>query len=472
MKQFKKSFFYVGILGGLGVFMHYVAAHGQKLEAGRGVVAPIAGGSQWTQFLGSLTHNLSNPLSTLLAQIISILLLTRAFSVVCRKVGQPTVIGEILAGIVLGPSLVGTLFPGFFAGLFPAGSLANLRVLSDFGLILFMFVIGMEIDFKVITKKAQDSIVISHASIVIPFALGMGLAYFLYTAFAPPGVSFFSFSLFLGIAMSITAFPVLARIVQERGLHTTRLGAMVITCAAADDITAWCLLAALIAYVKAGTFGNAVYIMGLSLLYVGLMLRVVRPLLNRVATVLAAREHARLTLSAVFFFTLLLSSYATEVIGIHALFGAFLAGAVMPDSEKLRSLFVNKVRDVALVILLPLFFVHTGLRTQIGLLGDPSLWLVTAAIIGVAVTGKFAGSALAARLVGQSWHDSLAIGALMNTRGLMELVVLNIGYDLGILKPEIFSMMVVMALVTTCMTGPALNVIGALLGKRELAGAR
>jgi Kef-type K+ transport system membrane component KefB len=322
-----------------------------------------------------------------------------------------------------------------------------------------MFMVGMELDLKTLKNKAHDAVVISHASIIIPFALGMGLAYFIYKSFAPQGVQFLSFGLFIGIAMSITAFPVLARIVHERGIHKTRLGAIVITCAATDDITAWCILAAVIAIVKAGSFVSSLYTIAIAVSYVFIMIKVIRPFLKRVGDLYPSRETMSKQVVALFFLTLIFSAYATEVIGIHALFGAFMAGTIMPENKKFRNLFTEKVEDVALVLLLPLFFVFTGLRTQVGLINDPYLWKITGLIILVAITGKFVGSALSAKFVGQNWRDSLTIGALMNTRGLMELVVLNIGYDLGILSPEVFSMMVIMALVTTFMTGPALDLI-------------
>jgi Kef-type K+ transport system membrane component KefB len=319
--------------------------------------------------------------------------------------------------------------------------------------------VGMELDIKVIQNKVKDAVVVSNAGIMIPFTLGMGLAYFIYNHFAPSEVPFLSFGLFLGLAMSITAFPVLARIVQERGLHKTKLGTLVITCAAADDITAWCMLAAIIAIAKAGSFLSSLYVILLAVGYVILMLKVIRPFLKRVGDLHASRENLSKPVVAIFFLTLLISSYTTEIIGIHALFGAFLAGTIMPENTKFRNIFIQKIEDVALVLLLPLFFVFTGLRTQIGLLNELYLWEVTGLIILVAIAGKFIGSAIASKITGQNWRDSLTIGALMNTRGLMELVVLNIGYDLGILSPEIFSMMVIMALVTTFMTGPALDLI-------------
>jgi len=411
------------------------------------------------QITDTLHHNVVHPLAILLLQIITIIVTARVFSFLFRKIGQPSVIGEIIAGIFLGPSFLGMFFPEFSLFLFPKSSIGNLQFLSQVGLILFMFIVGMELDLKILRKKAQEAIVISHASIIFPFTFGVGLAYFVYQEFAPENVQFLSFSLFVGISMSITAFPVLARIVQERQLSKTKLGAMVITCAAADDITAWCILAAVIAIVKAGSVVSSIYTILLAVSYVFLMLRVVQPFLKRVGDVYSKQESIGKPVVAIFFAVLLLSSYVTEVIGIHALFGAFMAGVIMPPSMHFRNIFVEKVEDVSMVLLLPLFFVVTGLKTQIGLLNDSSLWLICAVIIAVAVAGKFLGSAIAARYVGQSWKESLMIGALMNTRGLMELVVLNIGLELGVLSAELFAMLVIMALVTTFMTGPTLDFI-------------
>ena len=471
MKRFKNSIFYLLITGGFSVLIYWILIQGKVLEMGRKIVVITSKNTQWSEFLLSMEHNLKHPLAILLGQIITIIVVARFFGWMFRKIGQPTVIGEIIAGIVLGPSLLGMYFPEFSAALFPLDSLGNLQFLSQIGLILFMFVIGMELDLKVLKNKANDAVVISHASIVIPFALGVGLAYYIYYRFAPVGVEFLSFSLFMGIAMSITAFPVLARIVQERGIHKTRLGTIVITCAAADDITAWCLLAAVIAIVKAGSFVSSLYVIGMAAGYVLIMLLVVKPFLKRIGDLYGSKSKLNKPVVAIFFLTLIISAYTTEVIGIHALFGAFMTGAIMPDIAKFRAIFIDKVEDVAVILLLPLFFVFTGLRTQIGLINDPFLWKVTACIIGVAVVGKFIGSALAAKFVGQNWRDSLTIGALMNTRGLMELVVLNIGYDLGVLTSEVFTMMVIMALVTTFMTGPALDIINFIFKTKDVSPA-
>jgi Kef-type K+ transport system membrane component KefB len=459
MKNYKNSIFYITFTGVFSVLIYWILSKGKFLEAGRNVVNHSSVKDQWSEFLSSMLHNLQEPLAILLLQIIAIIIVARFFGWMFRKIGQPSVIGEMIAGIVLGPSLVGLYFPEFFSNLFPAASMGNLKFLSQIGLILFMFVIGMELDLKALKNKANDAVVISHASIIFPFSLGIGLAYFIYHQFAPTGVAFLSFALFLGIAMSITAFPVLARIVQERGIHKTKLGTIVITCAAADDITAWCILATVIAIVKAGSFVSSLYIIGLAVLYVFLMLKIVKPFLERVGELKNSRQSLSKPVVAIFLLTLIISAYTTEIIGIHALFGAFMTGAIMPDNAKFRRIIIEKIEDVSVILLLPLFFVFTGLRTQIGLINDPYLWKITGLIILVAVVGKFIGSALAAKFVGQTWRDSLTIGALMNTRGLMELIVLNIGLDLKVLSPEIFTMMVIMALVTTFMTGPALDLI-------------
>ncbi|MEO5682133.1 MAG: cation:proton antiporter [Chitinophagaceae bacterium] len=470
MKKYKNAVFYISTIAGFSGLIWLILNRGLSLEHNKvDQFVPQISASTWHQFKETFLQNITHPLALLLLQIITIILFARILGFFCKKIGQPSVIGEIIAGILLGPSFAGMYLPEFSAFLFPATSLGNLQFLSQIGLILFMFVVGMELDLQVLRNKARDAVVISHASIIFPFALGVTLAYFVYAQFAPANVKFLSFALFIGISMSVTAFPVLARIVQERGLSKTRLGAIAITCAAADDITAWCLLAAVIAVVKAGSVLSAFYTILMAAAYVFLMLKVIQPFLKKMGEKYSNKESFSKPVVAIFFITLLLSACATEVIGIHALFGAFLAGVIMPANINFRSIFIEKVEDVALVLLLPLFFVFTGLRTQIGLLNDIHLWKICGLIVLVAVTGKFLGSTLAARFVGQSWRESFSIGALMNTRGLMELVVLNIGYDLGVLSPEIFAMLVIMALVTTFMTGPALDLINRFLpGKKML----
>ncbi|GAL85211.1 sodium/hydrogen exchanger [Sporocytophaga myxococcoides] len=332
-----------------------------------------------------------------------------------------------------------------------------------------MFIVGMEIDSSTIKNQAHQAVIISHASIIFPFFLGVVSSFFLYSSFAPTNIPFVAFALFMGIAMSITAFPVLARIVHEKGLSKHPIGIVSLTCAAADDVTAWCVLAAVIAIVKASTILSALLTIVLAAAYILIMLYVVKPGLNKLFSIKAQNGEVSRSLTGIIFLILLLSSYICEVIGIHALFGAFIAGVIMPEEVNLKKVISEKIEDVALVLLLPLFFVFTGLRTHINLLNNPHLWMVCLCIIVLAVLGKLVGSALAAKITGLSWKRALSIGVLMNTRGLMELVVLNIGYDLGVLSPEIFTMMVIMALVTTFMTGPFLNFITKNIPEQELA---
>jgi Kef-type K+ transport system membrane component KefB len=387
-------------------------------------------------------------------QLLVILAATRTCGWLARKVGQPAVMGEITAGILLGPSLLGLIWPDAMAFLFAPETLKPLQLVSQLGLVLFMFVIGMELEISYLQRKTQAAVVISHMSIVFPYVLGVALAAFLYRAYAPPTTSFLAFALFMGIAMSITAFPVLARILQERNITHTSFGAMALTCAAVDDVTAWCLLAAVVAIVKATSLGATLLTLGLSVAFVAVMLRGVRSLLfawhQRYPVTGTAHVAGAL-------FVMLLAALCTEIIGIHALFGAFLAGVVMPTAPSFRAHLRSRIEDLSLIVLLPLFFAFTGLRTQVGLLNAPGLWGVCALIIAVAVLGKYGGTLFAARATGHSWLDSHRLGFLMNTRGLMELVALNIGYDLGILSPEVFTMLVLMALVTTFMTGPGLT---------------
>lgn len=460
----KKGILYISIISVFALLIWGIIEKGKTLTPEKSVISTeqiqktttvIPEEGFWDQF----SHNVQHPLSLLLLQIIVILIAARIFGAMFVRLGQPAVIGEIIAGIVLGPSLLGMLFPEYLNFLFPAPSLKSLNFLSQIGLTFFMFLVGMELDINKIRNKAHDAVVISHSSIIIPFFLGVVLSYFIYERFSLPNVSFLVFSLFMGIAMSITAFPVLARIVKDRGLTKSPLGIMAISCAAADDVTAWCILAAVVAIAKAGSFISTLNTLFPAIGFILTMLYVIRPWLNRISNSFAPTEHLNKTLVTVFFLTLLISSCFAEIIGIHSLFGAFLAGTIMPRGARIRELLTEKIEDLSVIVFLPIVFAVTGLRTQIGLLNEGHLWLTCAAVIMVAVAGKFGGSTIAARLVGQSWKDSLSIGALMNTRGLMELVVLNIGYDLGILGPEIFAIMVLMALATTFMTGPLLDLI-------------
>jgi Kef-type K+ transport system membrane component KefB len=470
VKNYRYLLFYVLTIGGFSMLMYIIVLKGESLGIINHVkILAVSSVSGLQHFRVTTVQNLINPLPVLLLQIITIVAFARIFGFICKKIGQPSVIGEIIAGIVLGPSLLGLFAPGVSSFLFPPESLNTLQFFSQLGLILFMFIVGMDVDLKVLGNRAPEAFVVSHASIIFPFTLGMVLAYYIFISFAPAGVTFLSFALFIGISMSITAFPVLARILQERGMMKTRLGTLAITCAAIDDISAWCLLASLIAIVKAGSFISSIYTILLSIVYVIFMLMIVRPFLRRFGDIFNSKEGISKPVVAVFLITLLASSYLTEIIGIHALFGAFVAGLIMPPNIKFRSILIEKVEDVALILLLPIFFVISGLRTEIGLLNSPYLWKITGIVILIAVAGKFAGSTFSLRFVGQKWRESLIIGALMNTRGLMQLVVLSIGYDLGVISPEIYTIMIIMALVTTIMTGPALDAINKFFPEELIA---
>jgi K+:H+ antiporter len=461
---------YLGLLSIFSSGIYLVLAYGSRLESnkyvsGKNVVHP-AGDHHSSQpnmsgtGIGEiLLERLREPLSILLLQVTLILIFARLVGALFVKIGQPSVIGEMVAGILLGPSLLGLAFPKIMSFLFPAPSMGSLRLLSQIGVIIFMFIVGTELNARHLKEKARAAVMISHASIVIPFFLGVAVSLLIYHPFAPSGISFASFALFLGVAMSVTAFPVLARIIEERGLSSTYLGSTTIACAAVDDVTAWCVLALVIAFVKADGAGAAAITVFLAIAFTAAMLFIVKPQLNRVmGKAVISERNGKGVVAGVLAFVFI-SACFTEMIGIHALFGAFLAGVIMPAAGECRSFLREKLATFSSAALVPLFFAFTGLRTQIGLLNDWQSWGACVLIISVAIAGKLGGSLLAARWAGIGWADSISIGALMNTRGLMELVVLNIGYDLGILPERIFAIMVLMALVTTCMTGPLLSLV-------------
>ena len=468
MQRAKKNYLiYAVMLLLFGVLIYMAIEEGDRFSHHAVASSTVAEDTPFTMFCQFVTDNLHHPLSILLIQIIAVLLMVRLFGFLFKHIGQPGVIGEIVAGIVLGPSVLGYFFPDVFQALFPHESFTNLELLSQVGLVLFMFVIGMELDFSVLKNKINETLVISHAGILVPFFLGIVASYWIYEEYAAAQTAFLPFALFIGISMSITAFPVLARIIQERNMTKTSLGTLAIASAANDDVTAWCLLAVVIAIAKAGTFASALYAIGLTALYIIIMFMVVRPFLKKVGEVYANQEVINKTFVALILLILIISSTLTEIIGIHALFGAFMAGVVMPASIGFRKVMMEKVEDIALVFFLPLFFAFTGLRTEIGLINSPALWGVCLLLITVAVAGKLGGCAVAARLVGESWKDSFTIGTLMNTRGLMELVALNIGYEMGVLPPSIFVILVIMALVTTFMTTPLLHLVERVFARRE-----
>jgi Kef-type K+ transport system membrane component KefB len=431
----------------------------------------VPASSPVTAVVNNLKENARNPLGVLLVQIILIIIVAGLFAALFRRLGQPPVMGEMVAGIVLGPSVLGFFFPEVMSFIFPASSLESLRLLSQIGVVLFMFVVGMELNVKHLREKGSAAVMISHASIIIPFLLGTALSLFLYRELAPPETSFTAFALFIGVAMSITAFPVLARILDDRKLTHTFLGSIALTCAAIDDVTAWCILALVIALVNATGVTVSIATMLFTAMFAIGMLFIVKPWLGRfVKDTPSSTLHSRRLIAGMLAFVLV-CALITETIGIHALFGAFVAGVVMPSSIDFRSFVKDKLEAFSSAALLPLFFVFTGLRTQIGLLNDWQSWALCGVIVLVAIAGKLGGSMLMSRWTGLSWSNSFAIGTLMNTRGLVELVVLNIGYDLGILSGRIFAMMVLMALITTFMTGPLLSLAGVDSRAREVAEA-
>jgi Kef-type K+ transport system membrane component KefB len=441
------------LVGAVGAFMG-LRTLGLGLKA--------AGDVPESQGPAAAPHTLMHVLLALLV----VMALSRVLGALCRRIDQPAVIGEVIAGIALGPSLLGRIWPGAEAYLFPTTITPLLGVLANIGVIVFMFLVGLELDTSVLRKKTHAALAISHASIVAPFLLGASLALWLYPTLAPRGVRFDVFALFMGVAMSITAFPVLARILTDRGMSRTNLGVLALSCAAVDDVTAWCLLALLVGVANSATSG-ALLTFALTLGFIGLMFAFVRPLVHRATSAQEMRGEVGRDAIAVVLVGLLVSALVAEYIGIHAIFGAFLVGALIPHDSRLAHSVRGKLEDLVVILLLPAFFAFTGLRTQIGLVSGAAAWATCAAIIFVACLGKIGGSYLAARLAKLPHREAMSLGVLMNTRGLMELVALNVGLDLGVISPVLFAMMVLMAVVTTFATSPLLSLLSpdeALLG--------
>jgi len=383
----------------------------------------------------------------------------------CRHIGQPPVIGEIAAGIALGPSLLGSLSPGAMHLLIPPPSIdtaglvsTSLKVVAQLGVILYMFLVGLELNATKIKHRAGVAIGISHASILIPFTLGSLLALWLYPMFSAQNIPFIPFSLFIAVAMSITAFPVLARILTDRNLQHTTIGMIALSCAAADDVTAWCLLAFVVGIAQVETSKAGIVVIG-AITFITLMFLVIRPLLTRYIRSMEGKPTLSQYAIACMYVLILTAALLTEWIGIHAIFGAFLLGVIIPSDSKIAISFETKLKEPVTVLMLPAFFAYTGMRTEIGLLHEWNHWFVCGVIIIIATLGKFGGTFLAARFSGESSRDASVLGILMNTRGLMELIVLNIGLDLGVITPTLFAMMVVMALVTTIATSPILQLL-------------
>jgi len=436
------------IVGGIGGFL-LIRSAGLDLTAPPppGDAVPFGAG-------GAASH--AHALPHLLLALAAVIALARILGYVCRRIGQPSVIGEIVAGIALGPSLLGRIAPDVAAFVLPASVAPFLQIVAQIGVIVFMFLVGVGLDVGLLRRRGHAVAAVSHASIVVPFLLGSLLALAIYPVVSTGDVPFTAFALFLGISMSVTAFPVLARILIDRGMERSRLGTIALSCAAVDDVSAWSLLAVVVGIVKARA-SDGLTTAALAVGYVAVAWFVVRPLLHRLARHTEARGELSPTAMAAVLVAVLLSAWATDAIGIHALFGAFLVGAAIPHDSLLARELGRRLHDLVVVLLLPAFFAFTGMRTQIGLLDAPWQWLLCAAIVLIACAGKLGGSAVAARLSGLDWRSSLALGVLMNTRGLMELIVLNIGLELKVISPALFAMLVLMALVTTFATTPLLH---------------
>ncbi|HEX8737853.1 MAG TPA: cation:proton antiporter [Pyrinomonadaceae bacterium] len=393
----------------------------------------------------------------LILQIGVIIAAARCIGLLFRKFQQPQVIGEIVAGLLLGPSLLGHVSPALSAQLFPPASLGALNAISQVGLMIYMFLVGLELDLKKLRSLGNTAVVISQVSIVVPFLLGILIALFLYPRLSDSSVRFIAFALFMGAAMSVTAFPVLARILTDRKLLTTEVGTVSIACAAVDDVSAWCILAGIIALLRAdeGQF-SLLLTLGALVFYLIVMIYVASPLLRRLETSYL-RGGLSFDMIAVIILVLLASGWVTEWLGVHALFGAFFAGVISPKNKEFAREVSSRFEPLTVVLMLPLFFALTGLRTNVSLISGYTMWFYCLLIIFVAIAGKLGGAMIAARVKGMPWRESAAIGLLMNTRGLVELVILNIGLDMGVLSPTLFSMMVLMALTTTFMATPLLH---------------
>lgn len=422
------------------------------------------GGTATASAAGSVADH---PFARLLLAVAIVVAACKAVGWLAVRLGQPAVIGEIIAGIVLGPSVFGAVWPGGAEAILPDSVMPQLNVLAQLGVILFVFLTGLELNATLLRGRGHLAVVVSHVSIAVPFLLGVFLAVLAYARFAPAGAGLLAFALFVGVSMSVTALPVLARILQDLGMFRSEVGVVALTCALVADVTAWTLLALVVALATASSLTGVLVTVALTAVFVALLLVTVRPLLVRLTNRLnPARQRAAAPLALV---AVLLCAMATDWIGVHAMIGAFLFGMIFPRDNAITDWMHDKIGGLTTALMLPLFFAYSGLRTEIGLLGtDPELWLWCGFILVVAVVGKLVGSAVAAKAVGETWNRSLQVGTLMNCRGLTELVVLNIGLDLGVLSTTLFTMLVLMALVSTAMAAPLVT----WFSRREQAAAQ
>jgi Kef-type K+ transport system membrane component KefB len=460
---------YISAIVGAVFIVVLICQWGERTLTASSAPAIVVGEAAVRDAVSSAAAYSPKPALHLVAQLMfalaSVLIVGRALGAICEYFQQPSVIGEVLAGIALGPSLLGAALPLATQTLFPATVMPALGVIAQLGVILYMLGVGLEFDISTLASKGHQSLAISHGSIILPFVLGCTAAIGLYPTLAGEQATFTPFVLFVGVSLSITAFPVLARILTDRGMSRTPLGVMALTCAAADDVTAWCLLAIVVGIVQSSA-PDALWVVAGAGLYSAVMILAGRPLLRRFLSSTSTdtaesnpdvMTRERVTHQVIVLLALgLVSAGLTDVIGIHALFGAFLFGALIPHQSTAGKTLAKLLAAFA-PVMLPAFFAVTGLRTQIGLLSSPTDLAICMLMIALAIAGKFGGSYLTARWTGTPHLDALRIGSLMNTRGLMELIVLNMGLELGVLSPKLFTMLVVMAIVTTMMTGPLLT---------------
>ncbi|KAI9333773.1 Cation/H+ exchanger, partial [Zopfochytrium polystomum] len=407
-----------------------------------------------------------SPLSLLLIQAFVVILVARLLSFALRYLRQPVVVAEVIGGLILGGSALCRI-PAFKTHLFPDASLPGFSLVANFGLVFYLFLIGLELDPSKLLNSVKSSIPISLAGISLPFALGVAVARLIYDQYGNKNVAFSSFVIFSGVAMSITAFPVLARILTERRLLQTKVGQATIAAAAIDDVMAWTLLVLVIAIINNASsatadvksYLTAVYVFLVVVAYVVLLWFTIRPLYRHLLQKAQKSESMENFLLFLTFMLVLLSSWFTEVIGVHAIFGSFVVGAVIPHDYGFARKLVAQIEDLIMIVFLPLYFAYSGINTRLDQLNTAKQWGMVLLVIATACAGKLIGCTAAAKLSGLTWRESTAVGVLMNTKGLVELIVLNLGLQAGVITPEIFSIFVVMAVVTTLMTIPLLSIV-------------
>eukprot|EP00026_Physarum_polycephalum_P002006 Phypoly_transcript_02010.p1 GENE.Phypoly_transcript_02010~~Phypoly_transcript_02010.p1 ORF type:complete len:905 (+),score=176.30 Phypoly_transcript_02010:146-2860(+) len=411
---------------------------------------------------------LDDPVALFIVQLVFILVVSRALGYAFRYIKQPQVIAEVITGIILGPTVLGSI-PGYLSNLFTPASLAIVNVFANIGLIFFMFLIGIELDVGLLKRNAKSASIIAFASMAAPFGIGSLISILLYDMFADHTVKFSTFLLFVGVAMSITAFPVLARILTETRLTGVKVGLLALSAAAVNDVVAWILLAVVVSIAKAKSPLSTVWTLLIMVGFFLLMAFGVRPLLVKLNNLAQSSAHLRHQMVMLTFILVLASSWFTEVIGIHAIFGGFVMGVISPRDHGWAIYITERIEDVIIILLLPLYFVVSGLNTNLKDLSDGKSWGICFLVIALACCGKIVGSLIAAKLLGNTWRESLTVGILMNTKGLVELIVLNLGLQVGVLTPELFAIFVMMAVVTTMFTSPLLHFIWIRNQKKKAA---